>query len=144
LCYVLPKIEKVINTKLYPTYAYARLYEKGSELKKHKDRISCEISTTLNLGGDEWPIYIESNPNLGVITNNSYIPSKSKGLKVVLKPGDMLLYKGNVLEHWRKKFNKDICGQVFLHYNEIKDDKKENLFDKRVHLGLPQNLIKLD
>ena len=44
---------------LVEQYSFARLYKKGDELKRHKDRYSCEISTTLNLGGDLWPIFIE-------------------------------------------------------------------------------------
>ena len=35
------------------------LIKKVIELKRHKDRPSCEISTTLNLGGDPWPIFID-------------------------------------------------------------------------------------
>jgi tRNA G37 N-methylase Trm5 len=51
-------MEKITNLKLIETYAYARVYKKGDVLKKHIDRFSCEISTTLNLGGDPWPIFI--------------------------------------------------------------------------------------
>ena len=54
-----PKMEEVTGLKLYPAYTYARIYKKGDELKRHKDRFSCEISTTMNLGGDDWPIYLE-------------------------------------------------------------------------------------
>ena len=56
---VLPILEKEIDLKLMPTYSYMRVYEKGSVLKKHTDRYSCELSTTLNLGGDVWPIYLK-------------------------------------------------------------------------------------
>jgi hypothetical protein len=35
--------------------------KKDAILERHKDRPSCEISTTLNLGGDLWPIYIKSH-----------------------------------------------------------------------------------
>lgn len=116
---VKPKMEEITNLKLIETYAYARLYKKGDELKRHKDRFSCEISTTMNLGGDDWPIYLE-------------------GLKVDLKQGDMLVYSGCELEHWRKKFKGKECIQVFLHYNNIKTKgAKDNMFDKRPHLGLP-------
>ena len=52
-------MEKATGLKLYPAYTYARIYKKGDELKRHKDRFSCEISTTMNLGGDDWPIYLE-------------------------------------------------------------------------------------
>ena len=54
-----PQMEKATGLKLYPAYTYARIYKKGDILKRHKDRFSCEISTTMNLGGDDWPIYLE-------------------------------------------------------------------------------------
>ena len=41
--------KKLTGLKLYPAYTYARIYKKGDELKRHKDRFSCEISTTMNL-----------------------------------------------------------------------------------------------
>ena len=46
---VLPIMMKETGLDLVPTYSYARVYEKGSILHRHKDRPSCEISTTLNL-----------------------------------------------------------------------------------------------
>tara|TARA_S200002703_G_scaffold114514_1_gene100008 strand:- start:2402 stop:3034 length:633 start_codon:yes stop_codon:yes gene_type:complete len=122
-----PVMEKTTGLKLYPNYTYARIYKPGDELKRHKDRFSCEISTTLNLGGDKWPIYIEPSQKEGM-----------KGVSVNLKPGDMLVYKGNILEHWREPFKGNDCAQVFLHYNNSKTKgSKQNMFDKRPHLGLP-------
>ena len=122
-----PVMEKTTGLKLYPNYTYARIYKPGDELKRHKDRFSCEISTTLNLGGDKWPIYIEPSQKEGM-----------KGVSVNLKPGDMLVYKGNILEHWREPFKGKDCAQVFLHYNNSKTKgSKDNMFDKRPHLGLP-------
>ena len=63
-----PDMEKATGLKLYPAYTYARIYKKGDELKRHKDRFSCEISTTMNLGGDDWPIYLEPKSKLGGVT----------------------------------------------------------------------------
>ncbi len=122
-----PKMEEATGLKLYPAYTYARIYKKGDELKRHKDRFSCEISTTMNLGGDNWPIYLEPSGKQGM-----------KGTRVDLKQGDMLVYSGCELEHWREKFKGKECVQVFLHYNNSKTPgAKDNLFDKRIHLGLP-------
>ena len=122
-----PEMEKVTGLKLYPAYTYARIYKKGDELKRHKDRFSCEISTTMNLAGDDWPIYLEPSGEVG-----------KKGIKVDLKPGDMLVYSGCELEHWRNKFRGKECIQAFLHYNNRKTPgAKDNMFDKRLHLGLP-------
>ena len=88
-----PQMEKITELKLYPAYSYARIYKKGDELKRHKDRFSCEISTTMNLGGDPWPIYLEPSGE-----------TNKKGIRVDLKQGDMLVYRGCELEHWREKF----------------------------------------
>jgi hypothetical protein len=122
-----PVMEKATGLKLYPAYSYARIYKKGDELKRHKDRFSCEISTTMNLGGDDWPIYLEPSEKIN-----------KKGIKVDLKPGDMLVYSGCELEHWREPFKDNKCAQVFLHYNSDKTPgAKENIFDGRPHLGLP-------
>ena len=45
---VKPVMEEQSEVKLTETYSYARIYKKGDELKRHKDRYSCEISTTMN------------------------------------------------------------------------------------------------
>jgi hypothetical protein len=124
---VQPLMEKYTGLKLSPTYSYARIYKKGDILTRHKDRFSCEISTTLNLGGEQWPIYLDPSGREG-----------QAGIKVDLEPGDMLIYSGCDLEHWREEFTGKNCAQVFLHYNK-KGSKlaKENEFDKRPFLGLP-------
>ena len=122
-----PKMEEETGLKLTPTYSYARIYKKGDILKRHKDRYSCEVSTTLNLGGDDWPIYLEPSGEEG-----------KEGIKVDMQPGDMLVYKGCDVEHWREEFTGENCGQVFLHYNDASDPKaEENKYDTRPFLGLP-------
>ena len=102
---VKPVMEKHTGVKLSETYSYARIYKEGDVLARHKDRYSCEISTTLNLGGDEWPIYLDPTGKEG-----------QAGIKVDLEPGDMLIYSGCELEHWREKFTGDWSSHVFLHY----------------------------
>tara|TARA_R100000234_G_scaffold112760_1_gene86705 strand:+ start:58 stop:708 length:651 start_codon:yes stop_codon:yes gene_type:complete len=135
---MLPVLKKETELDLVPTYSYARLYKKGDELKRHKDRESCEISTTLNLGGDSWPIFLEPNKNVGISGVDGCTPSSNNpGVKINLEPGDMLIYSGCVLEHWRETFEGEVCGQVFLHYNNIKTSGEEYKFDKRPFLGLP-------
>ena len=124
---MLPVMAKETGLDLIPTYSYARIYKKGDELKRHKDRPSCETSCTMNLGGDEWPIYLEPSGDEG-----------KEGVKVDLDPGDMLIYRGCDVEHWREPFEGDNCGQVFLHYNDINGQfSKNNKYDGRPFLGLP-------
>ena len=117
---VLPKMQQETGLNLTPTYSYARLYKKGDVLKRHKDRPSCEISTTIHLGGTPWPIFIEDT-------------------EVLLEVGDMLVYSGCELEHWREPLEGDVCGQVFLHYNHVNGPFAEkNRFDRRPMLGIPK------
>jgi len=126
---VLPVMEKHTKLKLLPTYTYTRAYKKGDVLKRHKDRPSCQISTTLHLGGDMWPIFIDP-------TGGDNIPT---GNQVDLKIGDMLVYSGCDLEHWRDAFEGNVCVQTFLHYNDANGRfGKENIFDKRPMLGIPK------
>ena len=111
-----PTMERVIGKKLIEAYSYCRVYERGAVLDKHKDRPECEYSTTLNLGGDPWPIFI----------NNT---------QVILKQGDMLVYEGCKYEHWRERFDGVYCTQVFLHY--VEEDNSNLKYDGRPMLGLP-------
>jgi len=123
---LVPRMEKETEVKLYPTYSYLRIYKQGDILSRHKDRFSCEISTTLNLGGDPWPIYLEPSGK-----------TDKAGVKVDFNPGDMLIYRGCDLEHWRQPFTGKNCAQVFLHYNQKTKKSKDNIYDGRPMLGLP-------
>ena len=115
---VLPVMQQETGLELIPTYSYARIYKQGDILHKHKDRPSCEISTSVHLGGDPWSIFVE-------------------GTEVILDVGDMLVYSGCELEHWREPFEGDSCGQVFLHYNHVNGPfADKNKFDGRPMLGL--------
>ena len=138
---VLPIMQKRTNMNLIPCYTYARIYKKGDILRRHRDRPSCEISTTLHLGGDLWPIFLDPTGQKTVIDEYKQIhkPNAPKGISITLEVGDMLVYSGCDLEHWREPFEGDNCAQVFLHYNNIDGPfGTENKFDKRPLLGIPK------
>lgn len=130
-------VSNVIGKKLIPTYSYWRMYITNNDLKRHKDRESCEYSTTLCLGYDasnledtnyNWPIYIKSH--------------SGEEKCVTLNPGDMVIYKGCDVEHWRDTYKGLNHAQVFLHYN--KEDGKHSIkYDEREFLGLPLHLESL-
>jgi hypothetical protein len=107
------KIENITNLKLLPTYTFYRVYKNSDILPKHKDRPSCEISCTLNLG--------QSHPWKFFANNNG----------VLLEPGDGVIYKGMEVEHWREKFSGDYHSQVFLHYVNAEGEFKDYFMDKR-------------
>ena len=128
----------VTKSDLIPTYGYTRIYSEGAELKRHKDRFSCEISTTINLGGPEWPIFVEPDVNKGKQEADGYKSENTPGVPINLGPGDIMIYRGNLVEHWREPLvGTDAC-QCFLHYNDSNTDNSAlNAADTRKHLGLP-------
>lgn len=108
-------MNQLVEEKLYPTYNYARWYKNGAELVRHTDKAACEISVTINLGGDPWPIYF-TKPN-------------GEEVSVTLTPGDAAIYRGTKSLHWRDKFTGKECVQVFLHYVTIDGPNYLHAFD---------------
>ena len=134
-------MRKITGLNLAPTYSYWRLYKNGDELKRHKDRPSCEVSTTLCLGYNNqnlkdkkkdwqkysWPMWVDKTGGFG-----------NKGTPIYMEPGDMIVYRGCEIEHWREKFLGNDHAQVFLHYNNVDGPYGTNcVYDGRYSLGLP-------
>ncbi len=118
-----PIMERVAGVELFPCYSFLRIYQAGAELRRHVDRPSCEISTSLTLGMSAprpWPLCLESN---------------GKSLAVNLAPGDMLLYRGVDLPHWREPFEGTHWVQVFLHYVRADGPFAKCRFDGRERIG---------
>ncbi|MDB5733752.1 MAG: hypothetical protein JWN16_389 [Alphaproteobacteria bacterium] len=122
-----PAVEFCTGLKLFPTYSYARIYRHGDELKPHHDRAACEISLSLNLGqvpaDQPWALYVEGRD--GAAAN------------CLLMPGDVLLYRGIDLTHWREPYAGQSLVQVFLHYVDQNGPHKGEKFDRRAALGDP-------
>jgi hypothetical protein len=129
LLHLHPLMEKETGLELYPTYSFYRVYRNGDILEPHKDRPSCEISTTVcfNYSYDDsiyaWPIIMD-------------------GEAIAMAPGDIVVYRGVELEHSRDKFtppNDDWQVQAFLHYVDINGSYSEYKFDKRSSIGEIKN-----
>ena len=125
LLYLKTVLEENTGLTLHPTYSYYRVYRDGDVLLPHKDRESCEISATmcLNYNYDDtnfdWPIFIDGN-------------------KVVLKPGDLAIYRGCDLSHWRDQFKHtdDVWHvQGFFHFVDANGPCAEFKYDKRNSIG---------
>lgn len=127
LAQLAPPLSKQLGIELIPTYTYARIYRPNEILTKHKDRPSCEISGTMTLGFDAgsgiWPIFFGKNDD-DVI-----------GSPIEINIGDMVMYRGNELNHWRPQYKGQWQVQVFFHYVDANGPHKEHAFDKRKTLG---------
>ena len=125
LLHLKPTMEQVTGLSLFPTYSYLRIYEPGAVLARHKDRHACEISASVTLGYDApepWPLWLETHQHSRSIT---------------LHRGDMLVYKGRELEHWRERFNGNYWIQAFFHYVDANGPLASYKFDCRRGIGLP-------
>ncbi|HUE62784.1 MAG TPA: hypothetical protein VMO78_00290 [Rhizomicrobium sp.] len=120
-----PVVEHCTGLRLHPTYSYGRLYRKGDTLPKHRDRSACEISVSLNLSqepDEPWPLHVQFGQH---------------EVRVRLKPGDALLYRGIELPHWREPYTGECLVQIFLHYVDQDGPYAEEKFDRRPALAMP-------
>lgn len=107
-------MEKETKYSLLPTYSYWRMYTHNANLIRHKDRVACEISVTIQVtsSGESWPIYVNDKP-------------------YNLKNGDALIYPGRECFHFRENFKGDYSGNLFLHYVNANGEYKDQHLDKR-------------
>jgi hypothetical protein len=118
-----PVMEQVTGLSLLPCYSFLRIYGKNAKLQKHVDRPSCEISASLTLGfnaPDLWPICVTAN---------------GEDKSVSLAPGDMLVYRGADVPHWRESFQGEFWVQTFLHYVDANGQYTDFKFDGRERIG---------
>ncbi len=113
-----PIVEKQVGFALTPTYSFSRVYYQGASMIKHRDRPSCEISASLSVSIDRepWPIYFE-------------------GEEILLHPGDMVIYKGCKVEHWRNEYQGQEQIQAFMHWIKKGGENDYCAFDGRPMLG---------
>jgi len=128
-----PIMEAATGLTLYPTYSYYRVYKPGDILHPHKDRPSCEISTTVCFNFD----YKE-------LTGQYNWPIVMEGVECVMEPGDIVVYHGCDLQHWRDEFKAPEGSwhvQAFCHYVNANGPYAGYKFDRRPHLGYRLNAV---
>jgi len=121
--YIKPKLEKILGKKLYPTYSYGRIYKNKSKLVKHTDRHSSEIAVSVSIFKDiKWDLFIEyENEEVGVD----------------LEPGDVVIYSGNTLPHWREEYAGKEHVNCFLSYVYSDGNYSHLKYDHRPYIATP-------
>ena len=125
-------LRDVIDMELVETYSYTRTYDRGAYLKSHTDRPSCEVSATICLDyksddNTPWKIWVQNDRNyiddavhdqqqLFEITQKPVIGKRKGSVAVSLEVGDVLLYQGPNIPHWRDTFLGDYSSHMFLHF----------------------------
>jgi len=128
LCWIKPKIRRLTEVDVAPTYSYTRIYGKGAILERHIDRAACEISVSI-------AIEIPQGAPPSVLHLK---PPNAPETAVEMREGDGVVYAGIEIEHWRETIPADSYVQLFLHFI---DKRRENfpalLYDTRKCLGAP-------
>ena len=57
-------------------------------------------------------------------------------VELILEEGDLCIYKGTEMYHWRKPFIQSWYLQTFIHYVNSEGPYKDNIFDGRRSLGI--------
>lgn len=126
-----PLIEHATNTELWPTLSFYYTYKKGNELKKHKDRSSCQYVAGLCIGADE--NHLKTNHQTWPLMLNS--PQGPEPIE--LDVGDIVIFKGHDIEHWREPFTGDWFVSAIFAYVEKNGPFSYQKFDQRSALGKP-------
>lgn len=131
LYFLRPHMEQATGLELCPTYTYYRVYRPGMKLDIHRDRPSCEVSSTICLDYKymlkdseyRWGMYVEP------------------GTLICQNPGDAIIYRGCEVDHWRDTFDAGPTSyqvQAFFHYIDKNGPfYPEYAYDKRSYLGAP-------
>jgi len=125
-------LRDVIDIELVETYSYTRTYDRGAYLKSHTDRPSCEISATICLDyksddNTPWKIWVQNDrnyiddavhdqPSLFEISQKPVIGKRKGCVAVSLEIGDVLLYQGPNVIHWRDYLLGDYSYHIFMHF----------------------------
>jgi hypothetical protein len=128
-----PIVESLVDEPLYPTYSYARVYYPGAEMRKHVDRSSSEYSVTMCVDIDR----SNTKWNLGIETLNG------ENIYIDQDPGDIIVYRGNDLYHWRDPYHGKEQINAFMFYVRANGEKAELKYDTRPMLGMPSTSRRL-
>lgn len=137
-----PVVEQNTDKKLFPTYSFLRVYDKGSDLKIHSDREACEYTVALCLGSEPidkpYEIFIgekdKSSDYKYFDTEGNYNRYRID-YKFPMVPNNAVIFKGMDKIHWREICTHDHFVTVFLHYVDQEGPYKEFQLDKRSMLG---------
>lgn len=118
-----PQIAELLGIPtLAEVNSYARIYERGAVLEKHKDRFKLQHNATICLTQDNhsWQFCL--------------VDLKGNTIRLTQSVGDALLYYGR-LEHWREgPYPGEEQTQVFLHYYDVRSSVKLSILTAQVRL----------
>jgi hypothetical protein len=123
MVYLKPVLERVTQKRLHESYTFYRIYYNEGILRRHTDRPSCEFSATICIEKThDWPIFFEKLD--GTVS------------EINMNEGDLVVYKGMILPHWREEYKGGRHTQIFIHFVDADGPFKSYRYDRRPVLGI--------
>lgn len=97
-----PLLGHALEVDLLPAFSFLHSYGKGDRLPAHRDRVPCEITTSITLSDNDWPICLEDHAKIA--------------RSVHLRSGGAVIFKGMELLHWRDPLEDNSHMQLILQY----------------------------
>src|SRR3990167_4454916 len=126
-----PLVEHVTGCALWPTLSFYYTYQQGQQLTPHTDRSSCQFVAGLCIGVDAaykerhqgWPLFLR--------LNDQTVES------VVLACGDLIIFRGHDILHWREVFTGTWFVSAIFGFVEKQGPFAFQKYDQRRSLGMP-------
>lgn len=140
-------VEKNVGKKLWPTYSYFRIYDKGSDLKVHTDRPSCEYTVAICLGANPvdkpYEIFVgekDESSDYKYFDDQNNFNRYRIDYKFPMISNNAVIFKGMDKIHWREICDHDYFITVFLHYVDQEGEFAKYKFDERKNIGQKTSL----
>jgi hypothetical protein len=130
LAQLTPWVEHAVGLELWPTLSFYYVYRTGNRLSVHTDRSSCQIVAGLCIGADDaykklhgaWPLWFNF---------------KGRKEAVSIDYGDLVIFRGHEIEHWREVFSGEWFVSAIFGFVEKNGPYAFQKYDQRKMLGKP-------
>jgi len=130
LSHLTPRVEQAVGFELWPTLSFYYVYRNGDSLAAHTDRSSCQIVAGLCIGADmaykknqgTWPLWFNF---------------KGRKKSVAVDYGDLVIFRGHEIEHWRESFTGVWFVSAIFGFVEKNGPYAFQKYDQRKMLGKP-------
>lgn len=119
------KVAESVGEPVAPAFSFLWLYKKGAGIHRHIDRDSAELVASLTVASaqsEAWPIHFEPTPD--------------RQLTLRAEPGDLVLFEGHSVYHWREPSAADWHLQAIFNFVRSSGAYSHFKIDGRAHLGL--------
>ncbi|WJG11180.1 hypothetical protein [Aliiglaciecola sp. LCG003] len=126
-------LNEQLDSQYLPTLSNVRESHLTSSFPAHTDRSACEVTCSFPLFVEKshpWPLYLAKEAN-------------AKGTPIYLNIGDLVVFKGHEIFHWREPYSGSRQVQVQMHYVQQGGKFEKYRYDEQGELAVDMQKLKL-